>query len=124
MRPEPSILIVDDDERWRSILKSLLSNSGNCVIAAEGEEQALAAIAVQYFDLLLLDYKLGPGNGLNLIRRANQMNLKMGAVILVTGFPDATVQVAAMQLGAVDFFNKGDLKDLRRRVQELLLQHS
>jgi DNA-binding NtrC family response regulator len=124
MPQTPSILVVDDDERWRLVLQNLLSSGGYCVRTAEGEEQALTAIAEQFFDLLLLDYKLGPGNGLNIIRRAKEMTLNFGAVIVVTGFPDVSAMTTAMSLGAVDFFNKGDLNDLRSRLQEVLLQQS
>lgn len=120
MKP-PSILIVDDDSRWREVLKNLLAGSGYEVSEAEGEEEALQLIAAQYFDLLLLDYKLGgSGNALGIIKRASEMGLKMGAVIIVTGYPDITIALAAARLGVVEFFNKQDLKDFRARTQQVL----
>jgi two-component system, NtrC family, response regulator HydG len=118
------ILVVDDDERWRKALSGLLANPAYCIVECDGEEQALKAIALQYFDLLLLDYRLGDGDGLSIMRRAHEMSLLMGAIIVVTGFPDSSVAVTAMELGAVDFFNKGDLKDLRTRVQHALARQS
>jgi len=122
MKSLPKILIVDDDERWRLALRNLLSEYS--VFDSDGEEQALQAIASQYFDLVLLDYRLGEGDGLSIIRRASEMALRVGAIIIVTGFPDATLSAMAMKLGAVDFFNKGELKDLRARVQQVLARQS
>ena len=124
MKKSWRILVVDDDERWRKALSDVLSDPAYSIVERDGEEQALKAIASQYFDVLLLDYRLGDGDGLSIMRRAQEMNLAMGAVIIVTGFPDASLVVAAMKLGAVDFLNKGDLKDLRTTVQHALARQA
>jgi two-component system, cell cycle response regulator DivK len=81
------ILVVEDQEDNRQILRDLLGNAGYKVDEAENGEQALAAIAVQRPDLILMDIQLPVMDGYEATRRIKaDPALRTIPIIVVTSY--------------------------------------
>ncbi|WP_137899471.1 response regulator transcription factor [Sphingomonas sp. 2SG] len=113
------ILVVDDEQPIRRLLRNTLERAGYAVVEAINGREALAAVAAEVPDAVLLDLGLPDRDGLELvplIRKAGD------AVILVVSARDATDQkVAALDLGAEDYVTKPfDGEELLARLRAAL----
>lgn len=116
------ILIVDDEPRNRELLKAMLTPDGFLFrIAASGAE-ALASIAEQHPDLVLLDIMMPDMDGHEVV-----VAIKGDAatshipIIMVTALDDRKARLATLDAGAEDFLTKPiDRAELRVRVRNLL----
>jgi len=111
MRSEPiKVLLVDDDEDDYILTRDLLSEikDGSFNLDwAQSYASGLEAIERAEHDVYLLDYQLGRGNGLDLLREtAGRCRAPM---ILLTGQGDLEVDVEAMKAGAADYLIKGKI---------------
>lgn len=100
-----SILIVDDDITFLKILEKFLAKKGFAVTCLSTVAQALKTITEENFDLLLLDYKLNDGIGLDIISKANELDLKSVSIIM-TRFDDVKLAVKSIKKGAFDYITK------------------
>ena len=128
--PEPasdfSILIVDDQAESRELLKLLLSRipGAHLDIAMSGDgDDALRRLQAKTFDLVFLDYRLPPTDGLDILEKIRQHHPKT-AVVMTTTSGTEQVAVAAMKKGAIDYMThddiqKADLGKVLRRVVEI-----
>jgi two-component system cell cycle response regulator DivK len=81
------ILIVEDQEDNRQILRDLLGNAGYSLTEAENGEQALVAVAAQRPDLILMDIQLPVMDGYEATRRIKaDQALKDIPIIVVTSY--------------------------------------
>jgi two-component system KDP operon response regulator KdpE len=113
------ILVVDDEQPIRRLLRNTLERAGYAVVEAINGREALATVAAESPDAVLLDLGLPDRDGLELvplIRKAGD------AVILVVSARDATDQkVAALDLGAEDYVTKPfDGEELLARLRAAL----
>jgi len=124
MRASVSVLVVDDNANWRKTFRSIFADRAFRIVEAETGTDALNKISKGYFDILLIDLKLGGGcTGIEVISRAKELNLRMGAIFLVTGYPDANAMFEAFELGVFEFLEKGDvdlMDQIRTKVDEAL----
>lgn len=67
-QPVKTILLVEDDETNRKLMRIVLAGRHYCIREAESVEQALALLRDGKPDLMLFDIRLGDGSGLDLIR--------------------------------------------------------
>jgi two-component system cell cycle sensor histidine kinase/response regulator CckA len=101
------VLIVDDDAEHAEMVTEFLKISGPFMVDWAGNVNALwARLAGNTYDILLLDYRMPDGNGLDALVEINNRNYKV-PVIMITGQGNERVAVRAMQLGAVDYLIKG-----------------
>lgn len=116
------ILIVDDEPRNRELLKVMLSPEGLDVATATSGEEALAMVAAQPPDLILLDVMMSGMDGYEVTNRIkSEASTKSIAVILVTALDDREARVLGLSAGADDFLTKPlDRAELRLRVKNLL----
>ncbi len=121
-----SVLVVDDEADARTILRSELEKvSGvtlKVAVATNGDE-ALNKLKDDPFDLVFLDYRLPPTNGLDILEKIRQHHPKT-AVVMTTAAGNEQVAVAAMKKGAMDYITQKDLRQtdlgqLLRRVIEI-----
>ena len=104
MSNKGSILAVGNDREWLRTLKEVLSSSGYEVRAAENCEVAIAAVAENPADLLLVHTAIPGKGGLELCRR-----IKSGTpghhvpIVAMGGFATSRERVAAIRAGAADF---------------------
>ena len=100
-----SILIVDDEQVVCDLLHDELSDRGYlCTTALDGNA-ALAKLAAQDFDVVLLDIRLPGMSGMEVLRKA-LIDHQNTATIMVTAVNDVDTAVEAMKLGASDYIVK------------------
>ncbi|TCU57477.1 two-component system KDP operon response regulator KdpE [Novosphingobium sp. PhB57] len=102
MKPNVTILVVDDEPAIRRLLRAGLARAGYAVVEAANAREALNAMAIDKPEVVLLDLGLPDRDGLELIPA-----IKLQAAIIVISARDATDQkVAALDLGADDYVSK------------------
>ncbi len=99
------ILIVEDEAGQRSLLETLLTGRGFDVETAAGVSEATAILDREPPDLLLTDYNMDDGNGIDVLRKARAVDASLG-VVLITAYGTVPMAVEAMREGAVDVMLK------------------
>lgn len=102
---EPMVLIVDDEEGIRESLSDIFSDEGYKVIEADGAEKALAIIAEQVPDLVVLDIWLPQMDGIEALGKIRAISEDL-PVIMISGHGNIELAVKATKLGAYDFLEK------------------
>jgi signal transduction histidine kinase len=115
------VLIADDDEDDYFLSRDLLLQSRRQKVHldwAPNYREALQAIERNEHDVYLFDYRLGEGDGLELLRQAVARGCK-APIILLTGDDDWETDVQAMKGGAADYLVKGhfDAQLLERSIR-------
>lgn len=99
------ILIIEDDTTFSQVLEGFLAKHGHEPYVVHDVKKAFKITDEQNFDLLLIDYRLPDGTGLDILSHI----LKKGAtqpVIIMTSFNDVRTAVKSIQLGAFDYITK------------------
>lgn len=108
-----SILIIDDNIFDRALVRTLLEKDTEMryrVLEAENSEEGLLAAEEHRPDIILLDYRLGKTDGLEILKKITSINvLRDSAVIMLTGYGNEEIAVKALKFGAVNYFNKDKL---------------
>ncbi len=99
------ILLVEDDETFRSFLQTILEDDGHEVKTAENGLRGLRLLRQENFDLVLSDLKMPGKSGLELFRETRN-DPDPPRFIFLTAFGRVNEAVAAMKEGAVDFLTK------------------
>ncbi len=105
------VLLVEDDEDDFFITRSFLDRAESTACALtwrDGYEEGLREALSGRYDVCLVDYRLGPMSGLDLIRAASERGART-PMILLTGQGDRALDMQAMQAGAADYLVKGKL---------------
>lgn len=116
------ILLVDDDRQTRLKLARELETYGHVVNAVDGGKAALATLASESFDLILLDILMPEVDGFEVLRTLKtDARLNDIPVIVVSALEDAQSEEKSKQLGARAFVTKPvDADVLNARVVECL----
>ena len=113
------ILVVDDDDGIRSLVKKYLNENNYLVTTANNAENALEKIKIIEFDLVVLDIMMPGQNGLEFIQE-NKNNLK-APIILLTAKGEAIDRVTGLETGADDYLPKPfEPRELILRIQNLI----
>ncbi|HEY8536729.1 MAG TPA: sigma-54 dependent transcriptional regulator, partial [Vicinamibacterales bacterium] len=102
--PAP-ILIVEDKESLRAMLRAALEEQEHTVIEAAGEAEAIARLREARPDLVLSDLRLANGDGFGVLRAAKDLDPDL-PVIVMTAYGGIQDAVQAMKEGALDFLAK------------------
>jgi len=100
-----SVLIVDDEEGIRQSLTSILREEGYATDAVNSGEECLEAAKRRAYDLVLLDIWLEGMDGLETLRRLNEL-ARPPVVVVISGHGTIETAVRATKLGAFDFIEK------------------
>ncbi|MFM2129072.1 MAG: hypothetical protein RL477_618 [Pseudomonadota bacterium] len=100
-----TLLIVDDDEPFRTRLAQAMRTRGYKVETAAGVTEALAKVKVAAPEFAVVDLRLIDGYGLDVVPRLREVRPDMRIVIL-TGYGNIASTVAAVKAGAVDYLPK------------------
>ena len=106
-----NVLLVEDDEEDYLITRRLLSQIKPITFALDWVatyEAALESIANHQHDIYLVDYRLGPRDGLEFLQAALANGCRT-PIILLTGQSNEDVDLAAMKAGAADYLVKGQI---------------
>ena len=121
-RSPATILIVDDERQNCKLLEALLRPEGYLTLSAASGEEALASIALQAPDLILLDVMMPgmDGHQVASLLKANPATASI-PIIMVTALGDSSARLAGLNAGAEEFLTKPiDHAELRLRVRNLL----
>src|SRR5467141_547274 len=116
------ILIVDDESKNRKLLEIMLAPEGFVLETAESGEEALAMVALQSPDLILLDVMMPGMDGYEVAGKikANPATKNI-PVIMLTALDDRNARMLGLSAGAEDFLTKPvDRAELCVRVRNLL----
>ena len=115
---EGSVLVVDDEEQNRSLLRDYLEAHGYTITEAENGMSALEKIARNPPDVILLDLMMPKMDGFEVCRRlkANPKTAHI-PVLMVTALSEREERLTGIRAGANDFLNKPvDIQDVTLRV--------
>src|SRR5919199_560389 len=101
----PDILIVEDKESLRRVLRLTLESAGYSVAEAEDARAAARALAREPFRLVLTDLRMPHGSGLDVLRASKAADPDV-PVVLMTAYGSIDEAVQAMKDGAHDFLQK------------------
>ncbi len=104
MLPAP-VLIVEDKDSLRAMLRAALEDQAHAVIEAAGEAEAIARLRDGRPDLVLSDLRLANGDGFGVLRAAKDLDPDL-PVIVMTAYGGIQDAVQAMKEGALDFLAK------------------
>ena len=113
------ILIVDDDDRIRNLLKDYLSENSYIVSTAENAEQAKERLEYIKFDIIILDVMMPGQNGYELTKEIkNQIKVP---IILLTAKGEVENRIKGLELGADDYLGKPfEPKELLLRIKNII----
>jgi two-component system phosphate regulon response regulator OmpR len=113
------LLIVDDDERIRQLLKQYLIRNGFLVTAARDGAHARKLLAGLEFDLIVLDVMMPGEDGMSLTRWIR--STRSTPVMLLTARGDTDDRIAGLESGADDYLSKPfEPKELLLRINAIL----
>src|ERR671936_3037577 len=101
----PDILLVEDKESLRRVLRLTLESAGYTVAEAADARAAAQALAREPFRLVLTDLRMPHGSGLDVLRASKEANPE-APVVLMTAYGSVDEAVQAMKDGAHDFLQK------------------
>jgi len=104
-RPQPRILVVDDEPHVVQIFQDLLAQRGYEVESSSNGDDAIVKVTAGKFDLVLTDINLPGVDGLEVVRAAKAAD-KDTCVILITGYASTTTAIDALRQGAYDYITK------------------
>jgi len=102
---ELSILVVDDDENIRMVLRQSLEKEGYHVSTAKNAEEALNTLQRSFFHVVITDIMMGEMSGVELLQQIKEMNSMM-QIFVMTSHSTLPYVIQCMQGGAYDFFEK------------------
>ena len=113
------ILIVDDDNRIRDLLKDYLSENKYIVSTAENADQAKEKLRYIKFDIIILDVMMPGQNGYELTKEIKK-KIKI-PIILLTAKGEVENRIKGLELGADDYISKPfEPKELLLRIKNIV----
>jgi len=113
------ILVVDDDDGIRILVKKYLNENNYLVTTASSAEDALEKIKIIKFDLIILDIMMPGKSGLEFIEE-NQKKLDT-PIILLTAKGEANERIEGLEIGADDYLPKPfEPKELLLRIKNII----
>jgi DNA-binding NarL/FixJ family response regulator len=107
---KPSLLIVDDDNDVLTSLQIWLEGEDFRVLTALNSKEALKIIEEEEIEVVLLDFRLGTENGLNVAKMFKELDEDL-KIIIITGYPSYEKAVESIKSGLFDYLSKGDSND-------------
>jgi len=99
------ILIVEDDVTFLQILDSFLKRNAHTAITCTSIKEGKKLLHSEKFDLILLDYRLPDGTGMDILNTMQANGLQL-PVIIMTSFHDIRTAVKSIRSGAYDYITK------------------
>jgi DNA-binding NtrC family response regulator len=114
------LLVVDDEEKVRIYLARLLAHKGYQVETAADGQSAMEKLALQDFDVVLLDIIMPGTSGMDILPQIKKIKPQV-QVIMLTGNASVTIGVESIKLGAFDYLLKPiDLERLHECLADAL----
>ncbi len=100
-----TLLIIDDEENMRHMLKAMVSRYGYAAETAADGAEALRLLAGRHFDFILCDVRMPGMDGLAFLA-AGRDDLQKSTVIMMSAYGSIDTAIEAMKAGAYDFISK------------------
>jgi len=114
------VLIADDEKNMRWVLRQALEGEGHEVAEAVDGKEALAAVADQEPDVMILDHKMPAPDGMEVLRRIRARDQQF-PIIMLTAHGNVQTAVEAMKAGASEYLTKPfDLEELKISIEKVL----
>ena len=101
----PSLLLVDDDATFRSVLRRALEKRGYAVNDAASVEEALPLAEASPPEYAVIDLKMHGASGLVLVQRLHELDPNT-RIVMLTGYASIATAVEAIKLGATQYLSK------------------
>jgi len=122
MNIEKSVLVVDDDDAHRTMLKTLIGGWGYDVTDADDGAAAIDCVQRQPYDLVLMDIRMLKVSGIEALDRIKAINPAI-PVIIMTAYSSVETAVAALKKGAYDYLTKPLDFDKLKLTMERAMEH-
>ncbi len=120
MSKEYSILIIDDEQSQREVLKGYLEKKNFRVITASSGIEGLEVVNKEQVDIVLSDYKMPDKTGIEVLEEVKRINPEI-SFVLMTAYGTIENAVKAMRLGAYDYLSKPiDLDELELLLEKII----
>jgi putative nucleotidyltransferase with HDIG domain len=121
-RKPARVLVVDDETPVRAMIAAALERQGYTVELAGGGREALEALEMNTFNLVLTDIVMQDVNGIALLERIHSLQPNL-PVVMVTAVHDISVAIDSMRRGAYDYLLKPFERDQLLNTVERALNH-
>jgi two-component system response regulator HydG len=112
------ILVVDDEQSHRTMLKAILSREGYEITEADDGKSAVKAVEDNAFDLILMDIRMTDLDGIEAMREIKKVCPSI-PVIMMTAYASIKTAVEALKSGASDYLTKPlDIEELKILIQK------
>jgi len=119
-RTEGTVLVIDDDDAMRRVLRDFLQRDGHRVVEAANGEAAVSMVEVESIDVVILDKEMPGMNGMDVLSFLHR-RFPSTPVILITAFGGPHVAEESFRRGAVEYIEKPfRLSNVVDRVQKLI----
>lgn len=116
------ILVVDDEDAVRELLRDCLEMEGFVVLEASNGDEINAQLNQNTIDLITLDLNLGGENGFDLVREIR--TTRNVPIVMITGKGDTIDRVVGLELGADDYIAKPfQLREVVARIRAVLRRY-
>ena len=114
------ILAVDDDDNLRESVIDNLELDGYEVVGAGSGQEALKAVVTDFYDVILMDFNLTDGTGIDVIRQIRKTNTE-SQILMMTAHASLDTAIKAIQESVYDFLIKPvDFNHLKRVIAKCL----
>jgi two-component system response regulator HydG len=120
MKEKPKILVVDDEESHRIMLRAVLKDEGYEVVEAADGSEAVRAVEQEPFDLVLLDVRMTTMDGIEALTEIRKIS-PLIPVLIMTAYASVKTAVEALKAGAFDYLTKPlDIEELKILIEKAL----
>ncbi len=119
----PTILVVDDDNAHRTMLRTLVGGWGYDIVEADDGSTAIEKVQERPFDLILMDVRMLKVSGLEALERIKAFNPAI-PVTIMTAYSSVETAIEALKKGAYDYLTKPLDFDKLRLTIERAMEHT
>jgi two-component system phosphate regulon response regulator OmpR len=115
------ILVIDDDNRLRDLLRQYLTKNNFLVSVAENTRQAREQMQKYLFDLMVVDVMMPEENGMDFVLKLRKEEDNNTPVLMLTAMGDVDDRIKGLERGADDYLVKPfEPKELVLRIKNIL----
>jgi two-component system, NtrC family, response regulator HydG len=118
MDEKPKILVVDDERSHRMMLRAVLKEDGYAVTEAADGTDAVKAVEMEAFDLILMDIRMTAMDGIEALTEIRKIS-PLVPVLIMTAYASVKTAVEALKAGAFDYLTKPlDIEELKILIEK------